>query len=99
MPAPALLDATPLASAHATRGIGAAVRGLLEGFGALPETDRPVLLVRRGQPVPQGFAGCEIPWPIWPAYRLPDPWPVAIGERAVRRLAAGRVFHAVQPAR
>ena len=35
MPAPALLDATPLASAHATRGIGAAVRGILEGFSAL----------------------------------------------------------------
>ena len=98
MPAPALLDATPLASAHATRGIGAAVRGILEGFAALPESDRPALLARRGQAVPAGFASREVRWPPWPLYRLPDPWPVAVGERAARRRAAGGVFHATQPA-
>lgn len=97
MPALALLDATPLASAHATRGIGAAVRGLLEGFAALPAADRPALLVRRGQEVPAGFEGTEVSWPRWPVYRLPDPWPVTVGERVARRRAAGRVFHAVQP--
>ena len=98
MPAPALLDATPLASAHATRGIGAAVRGMLEGFAALPAEERPALLVRRGQAVPEGFEGHEVWWPHWRVSRLPDPWPVVVGERAARRLAAGRVFHAVQPA-
>ena len=98
MTAQALLDATPLASAHATRGIGAAVRGLLEGFSALPSSDRPTLLVRRGQPVPVGFEASEVRWPRWPVYRLPDPWPVAVGERLARRRAGGRVFHAVQPA-
>lgn len=97
MPAPALLDATPLASAHATRGIGAAVRGMLEGFSALPASDRPALLVRRGQAVPAGFTGVEVRWPRWPVYRLPDPWPVAVGERLARRRAAGLPFHAVQP--
>jgi glycosyltransferase involved in cell wall biosynthesis len=98
MPAPALLDATPLASAHATRGIGAAVRGMLEGLAALPAAERPALLVRRGQTVPAGFEGHEVIWPRWPIYRLPDPWPLAIVERAARRLAADGVFHALQPA-
>ena len=98
MPAPALLDATPLASAHATRGIGAAVRGMLEGLRSLPESERPALLVRRGQTAPVGFEALEVRWPRWPVYRLPDPWPIALGERAARALAGGRVFHAVQPA-
>jgi glycosyltransferase involved in cell wall biosynthesis len=98
MSAPALLDATPLASGHATRGIGAAVRGMLEGFAVLPAGERPALLVRRGQEVPEGFEGHAVSWPRWPVYRLPDPWPLAVGERTARRLAGGRVFHAVQPA-
>lgn len=98
MPAPALFDATPLANGHATRGIGAAVRGMLEGFSELPDADRPVLLVRRGQAVPAGFEGREVAWPRWPIYRIPDPWPVAVGERGARRIAGGGVFHAVQPA-
>lgn len=98
MPAPAMLDATPLSSAHATRGIGAAVRGMLEGFAALPPAERPVLLVRRGQPVPAGFEAREIRWPRWPSYRLPDPWPATVGERAARKLAGPCAFHAVQPA-
>ncbi len=98
MPAPALLDATPLVSAHATRGIGAAVLGMLQGFAAMPEGERPTLLLRRGQTVPVGFEGHEVAWPRWPLHRIPDPWPLAIGERTARRLAGGRIFHAVQPA-
>lgn len=98
MPAPALLDATPLAGAHSARGIGAAVRGLVGGLAELPPDERPVLLVRRGQEVPTGFAAHEVRWPRWPVYRLPDPWPWPVGERAVRRLAGGGLFHAQQPA-
>lgn len=100
MPAPALLDATPLAGGHSARGIGTAVRGMVAGFRELPEADRPALLVRRGQAAPEGFATREVVWPHWPLHRLPDPWPVAVGERRARRLAdadAG-LFHAVQPA-
>ncbi len=98
MPAPALLDATPLAGAHSNRGIGAVVRGMLDGFALLPSADRPLLLVRDGQAVPDGFDARSVSWPAWPLYRLPDPWPLARGERAVRRLADGMPFHAVQPA-
>lgn len=97
MSPPALLDATPLAGAHANRGIGAAVRGMVGGFARRPAEERPRLLVRRGQPVPPGFEAREVAWPAWPLYRLPDPWPLARGERAVRRLADGGAFHAVQP--
>jgi glycosyltransferase involved in cell wall biosynthesis len=97
MSAPALLDATPLAGAHSERGIGTAVRGILAGFASLPEDERPGLLVRRGQPAPPGFAAREVEWPSWRLHRVPDPWPRTVGERAVRRLADDRVFHAVQP--
>lgn len=107
MPAPALLDATPLASAHSTRGIGAAVRGMITGLQRLPADDRPRLLLRDGQDAPPGFEVARVHWPTWPLHRLPDPWPVTRGERAVRRLTgthngdgagAGDVaFHAVQP--
>ena len=96
MSAPVLLDATPLSSGHSTRGIGAALRGLLGGLAAVEADDRPELLVRRGQEVPAGFRAREVRWPAWPLYRLPDPWPAAIGERLVRRMGA-RVFHATQP--
>lgn len=98
MPAPALLDATPLAGAHSARGIGAAVRGLVGGLAELPPDDRPVLLVRTGQPVPEGFEARAVRWPRWPLYRLPDPWPWSVGERMARRAAGEGVFHAQQPA-
>lgn len=97
MPAPALLDATPLVGAHANRGIGTAVRGMVGGLATLPAGERPRLLVRRGQPVPEGFEAREVGWPSWPLHRVPDPWPLTRGERAARRLAAGGAFHAVQP--
>lgn len=95
---PALLDATPLAGAHSARGIGAAVRGLVGGLAELPADERPALLVRAGQSVPDGFEARPVRWPRWPLYRLPDPWPWTVGERAARRAAAGGVFHAQQPA-
>ena len=98
MPAPALLDATPLSDGHAARGIGTAVRGMIDALAARPADERPALLVRRGQRAPAGFAIRRVAWPRWPLHRLPDPWPAAVGERAARRLAAGGVFHAVQPA-
>ena len=98
MPASVLLDATPLSDGHSARGIGTAVRGVVGALAALAPGERPTLLVRRGQEVPAGFAAREVAWPRWPLHRLPDPWPVAIGERAARRLADGALFHAVQPA-
>jgi glycosyltransferase involved in cell wall biosynthesis len=91
-----LLDATPLADGHSLRGIGAAVRGLVSGMGAVPAHERPELLVRRGQPVPQGFRVREVRWPRWPSHRVPDPWPALVGERLVRDRR--RVFHATTPA-
>ena len=54
MPAPVLLDATPLASGHGARGIGAAVRGMLAGLAGMAPEDRPRLLVRDG---PAGAGG------------------------------------------
>jgi glycosyltransferase involved in cell wall biosynthesis len=98
MTPPALLDATPLAGGHAARGIGTAVRGLIAGLATLPAEERPVLLVRHSQEVPHGFHARTVRWPLWPLHRAPDPWPVVLGERTARRLAAGGVFHAVQPA-
>jgi glycosyltransferase involved in cell wall biosynthesis len=92
-----LLDATPLSSGHSARGIGAALRGLLSGLAAQAPSDRPWLLVRDGQEVPEGFRSRAVRWPAWPLYRLPDPWPAAVGERLVRRMGA-RLFHATQPA-
>ena len=98
MPAPALLDATPLAGAHSARGIGTALRGVIAALSALPPDERPRLLLRRGQAAPEGFDVHEVRWPAWPLYRVPDPWPLARGERAARAAANGGVFHAVQPA-
>jgi glycosyltransferase involved in cell wall biosynthesis len=98
MPVPVLLDATPLSDGHSARGIGTALRGVVGALGALPPGERPALLVRRGQAVPDGFDARAVAWPRWPLHRLPDPWPAAVGERLARRLAAGALFHAVQPA-
>ena len=92
-----LLDATPLASAHALRGIGAALDGLLSGFLALDESERPHLLADARRPTPAGFSRTDVRRPRWRGYRLPDPWPRTVGERiAGRRKEA--LFHATQPA-
>ncbi|HMN99030.1 MAG TPA: glycosyltransferase family 1 protein [Miltoncostaeaceae bacterium] len=98
MPAPVLLDATPLASGHGARGIGAAVRGMLGGLAAMPPADRPRLLVRAGQTPPPGFDAVAVRWPGWRLHRVPDPWPAVRGERAARRASAQGAFHATQPA-
>lgn len=101
MAAAPLLDATPLASAHAVRGIGVAVAGMLDGFRALPAADRPRLLLDHRQPAPAGFAHTRIRRPAWPAamsrLRLPDPWPALAGERRIRCGAGGAVIHATRP--
>jgi glycosyltransferase involved in cell wall biosynthesis len=98
MAAEALLDVTPLSTAHGLRGIGAAVRGWLAGFAAMPEAERPHLLVRDGQRPPDGFVAETIAWPRWSAYRVPDPWPFLAVERRVQALRRpGEVFQAVQP--
>lgn len=96
MAAPVLLDATPLGDGHAARGIGTAVRGVVGALEGRPEDQRPVLLLRRGQAAPPGFATREVAWPRWPLHRLPDPWPAAVGERRARRLAGRGLFHAMQ---
>ncbi len=94
-----LLDATPLASPHGLRGIGAAVRGLIDGFSELPDEDRPELMVRTAQEAPPGFGAHGVRWPGWGVYRVPDPWPALTAERRAQALAdEGRVFHATQPA-
>ncbi len=92
-----LLDATPLSTAHALRGIGAAVGGLLAGFAELEPDARPTVLVRREQEEIPGFARREVRWPQWRGYRVPDPWPRSVGERLVRRREQ-TLFHATQPA-
>lgn len=97
MPGQVLLDATPLGSGHALRGVGTALRGLLHGLASLDAAQRPEVVVRWSQPPPPGFAYHRVPWPEWRFYRLPDPWPGAVTERAVRRLEP-RLFHATQPA-
>lgn len=97
-PPAVLLDATPLASAHALRGTGAALEGILAGLRARAEGARPRVLVREGQVPPGGFATDEVRWPDWPLYRVPDPWPRVAVERRARALADGAVFHATQPA-
>lgn len=91
-----LMDATPLAGGHGQRGIGAAVRGLLEGFRALPADERPALLAAAPQP---GFDTVVARLPAWPLGRvpLPDPWPSLAARRALSRRRP-TVFHATQPA-
>lgn len=100
MAATPLLDATPLSSAHAVRGIGAALAGLLDGFRALHAHERPALLLTHDQEPPAGFRHTRIRWPHWPLgrLRLPDPWPALTGERRVRRGAGRALVHATQPA-
>jgi len=100
MAATPLLDATPLATDHSVRGIGAAVGGMLDGFRALPAAERPALVLTHAQPAPAGFRHARVRWPHWPLghLRVPDPWPAAVGERRLRRGAGGAVIHATQPA-
>ena len=97
MSAGVLLDATPIASAHALRGIGAAMNGLLSGFAELPEQSRPRLLLRRGQTQRAGFTSRAVRWPRWRPYRVPDPWPLMVGERLLKYRDES-IFHATQPA-
>jgi glycosyltransferase involved in cell wall biosynthesis len=92
-----LLDATPLGGGHALRGVGTALRGLIHGLTSLDPADRPDVVVRWSQPPPPGFSYHRVPWPEWRLHRLPDPFPGAVTERAVRRLEP-RLFHATQPA-
>lgn len=91
-----LVDATPLGRGHALRGIGTAVRGLVEGLAAtLTPAGRPALMVQLGQePVP-GFVNAVVPWPEWTSGRLPDPSPATRLEWEIRRRRPG-VVHATQ---
>ncbi len=93
MPLPVLLDATPLARGHAQRGIGAAVRGLVDH---LPAADRPTLLVTEEQVAPEGYELRRVRWPQWRHARVPDPWPALRLEPRLRRMQPA-LFHASQP--
>lgn len=100
MAPPPLLDATPLAGAHALRGIGTAVAGMLAGFAALPAAMRPQVLLAADQAAPAGFRHARLARPRWRAarLRLPDPWPALVGERRLRAGAGpATVVHATQP--
>ncbi len=90
-----LLDATPLAEGHARRGIGIAVTGLLSGLAQLPEAERPVLLAREEQHVPDGFRVRRVSWRSRSLPRLPDTGPRRVGARAARDRQE-RVFHATR---
>lgn len=92
-----LLDATPLGRDHAVRGIGAAVRGMVDGLSRLGAPERPALLVTGDTPfAPTGMQAFPVRWPAWRVRNTPDPWPALTVERHVRRLGA-RLFHATQP--
>jgi glycosyltransferase involved in cell wall biosynthesis len=84
MSAEIVVDATPLANAHARRGTGAAVRGLIEGFRTLAEADRPRLVIGVDDPPPPGFV----------AVRLSGRRRVA---REIEEIRTGASFHATQP--
>ncbi len=95
-PSDVLFDATPLARAHAARGIGAAVRGTVSGLAeVLGPAERPVLLVTDRQEPVDGFRCVRVRWPAWRVERLPDLWPRLLIERAVRRRRPW-LFHATQ---
>ena len=92
-----LLDATPLARGHATRGIGTATRELVGALGRVrPPDQRPDLLVTRSQQVPSGFVAHRFSWPRWRLPRIPDPWPALHLNVALDRLRP-TLFHAMQP--
>lgn len=90
-----LLDATPLAEGHARRGIGVAVAGLLSGLAGLPEKERPVLLARGGQTVPEGFSVRRVSWRSVTLPRVPEIGPRRVGARAAGRRRE-RIFHATR---
>lgn len=93
MSAPVLFDATPLARGHGQRGIGTALRNLLEH---LPHTRRPTLLTLHDQMIPPGFGRRDVKWPKWPTHRIPDPWPsMKLHEHLEADPPA--LFHATQP--
>lgn len=98
MPLPVILDATPLAGGHGARGIGTAVRGLVEAFAERPEGERPQLLVSDDVPPAPAFTTVPLSLPGWPLWRLgvPDPWPALVAGRVLRRVRAA-VFHATRP--
>jgi glycosyltransferase involved in cell wall biosynthesis len=84
MPLPIVVDATPLGNAHAARGTGTAVRGLLEGFRALPPDARPTLAIAADSAAPAGFEVVRLR-----GGRRGDP--------GVIEAARGSSFHATQP--
>jgi len=92
-----IMDATPMAGGHGVRGIGAAVRGWVAGFAALPPGGRPALLVS-GDATPAGFRLVRINPPRWPLDRadVPDPMPARAARTALRG-APLELFHATQP--
>ena len=97
MPPRVLLDATPLARGHATRGIGIATRELIAALaGALPFDARPTLLQTRDQPAVDGFESIRVGWRRWPTHHAPDPWP-ALKLHDVLRANEPTLFHATQP--
>ena len=93
MPVPVLLDATPLARGHGQRGIGTALRHMIEH---LPHTRRPTLLTLPGQEIPSGFGRRDFRWPRWPTHRIPDPWPSLRLHDALLS-DPPELFHATQP--
>ena len=92
-----LLDATPLARGHATRGIGIATRELISALARVRSLDqRPELLATTGQGVPSGFTSHPFRWPRWRIPHVPDPWPALHLHDALDKLRP-RLFHATQP--
>ncbi len=92
-----LLDATPLARGHATRGIGVATYELITALAAVrPPDQRPDLLITNDQDPPAGFTTHRVGWPRWRAHRVPDPWP-ALRVHDVLETLGPRLFHATQP--
>ncbi len=88
-----LFDATPLARGHGQRGIGQALRHLIEH---MPLAGRPTLLIVRSQIPPAGFHTREFRWPRWPLSRIPDPWPSLHLHDHLRKDPPG-LFYATQP--
>ncbi|MBI2684331.1 MAG: glycosyltransferase family 4 protein [Actinobacteria bacterium] len=94
MPLPIVLDATPLGGGHGARGIGAYVRGLLQGFAALPHESRPQLLLRQANvPKPDGFFALSLTGRDWRVRHIADPRPILWQGREARRLLGANAIH------